>query len=297
MINRSEKNVSVYNYSDGTLEKTFSSSYSFIDVTDLDMDDENEFLLLSSSVSGSPASAEAYKLDSDGMYHKFSCELSGSFTEFDSLVYGDISGGRKGLYIDAVSGTGYIQTDIIYMDSGGLNKVFDSSEESSSTVRPSGCNSFDVDGDGIPEIPVQTVSPGYDDVPESEQIKITEWMYVTDENNLERRYSSYYSITDGYVFLFPDGWRDNVMIKRDSVNDEMVFCTYENGAAGRELLRIFCAEDTASLEDRIASGYMLLRTKGSNSYLAVIPAYPDNTSDGLSLKYTDVAVYFRFTES
>ena len=111
LINRSEKNVSIYNYSDGAIEKTFSSSYSFIDVTDLDKDEENEFLLLAGSATGHPAVAESYKLDSEGMYHKYSRELSGSFTEFDSLVYGEIGGGRTGLYIDAVSGTGFIQTD------------------------------------------------------------------------------------------------------------------------------------------------------------------------------------------
>ena len=166
LINRSEKNVSMYEYSDGSIEQTFSSSYSFFDVTDLDSDDENEFLLLMGSATGSPAQAEAYKLDEDGIYHKYSRELSGSFTEFDSINYGEIAGGRTGLYIDAVSGTGFIQTDIVYMDSSGLNKVFETAEESLSTVRPAGCSSFDVDGDGIPEIPVQTISPGYEDVSE-----------------------------------------------------------------------------------------------------------------------------------
>ena len=160
LINRSEKNVSMYVYADGTIEQTFSSAYSFFDVTDLDSDDENEFLLLSGSVAGAPAQAEAYKLDDVGIYHKYSRELSGSFTEFDSLSYGAIGGGKTGLYIDAVSGTGLIQTDIIYMDSSGLGKVFETPEESLSTVRPSGCASLDVDSDGIPEIPVQTISPG-----------------------------------------------------------------------------------------------------------------------------------------
>ncbi|MBO5103455.1 MAG: hypothetical protein J6B74_00110, partial [Ruminococcus sp.] len=83
LINRSEKNVSIYSYVDGSIEETFSESYSFIDVTDLDQDNENEFLLLSGSSSGSLAVAEAYKLNSDGIYYKYSRKLSGSFTEFD----------------------------------------------------------------------------------------------------------------------------------------------------------------------------------------------------------------------
>lgn len=296
LINRSEKNVSIYNYNNGSIEKTFSSSYSFIDVTDLDADDENEFLLLAGSTTGSPAVAESYKLDGDGMYHKYSRELSGSFTEFDSLAYGSIGGDRIGLYIDAVSGTGYIQTDIIYMDSSGLNKVFETPEESLSTVRPSGCSSYDIDSDGILEIPVQTISPGYENVSESEQMKLTNWLYVNDENHLEQKYSSYYSINDGYIFIFPESWHNNVTVKRDSVNDEIVFCAYSGGQTGRELLRIYCAGDSASEEDRIASGYMLLHTKGESSYLAYIPASTGNEDDNLSLMSGDVAIFFRFKE-
>lgn len=292
LINRSEKNVSIYNYSDGAIVKTFSSAYSFIDVTDLDKDEENEFLLLAGSATGSTAVAESYKLDEDGMYHKYSRELSGSFTEFDSLAYGDISGGRTGLYIDAVSGTGTIQTDVIYMDSNGLNKVFDLPEDSLSTVRPSGCSCYDVDGDGILEIPVQANCPGYEEVSESEQIKLTNWLYISEDNKLEQKYSSYFSVNDGYIFIFPEKWHDKVTVQKDAINDEIVFCAYENGKTGKELLRIYCAEDSVTREDRISGGYMLLHTKGESAYLAYIPESEED--DGLSLSAADLSVYFKF---
>lgn len=297
LINRSEKNVSVYNYSDGFLEQTFSSSYSFIDVTDLDEDEENEFLLLTGAGTGTPAAAESYKLDEEGLYHKYSLELSGSFTEFDSLIYGKLSDGKTGLYIDAVSGTGFIQTDVIYMDESGLNKVFATPEESLSTVRPSGCSSHDIDGDGILEIPVQTISPGYEELSESEQMKLTEWLFINDKSKLEKKYSSYYSVNDGYIFIFPEKWLNKVTVKRDSINDEIVFCAYSDGETGRELLRIYCAQDSASREDRIASGYMLMHTKGESAYLAYIPPAAENAQeDGLSLSSGDVSVCFRSSE-
>lgn len=292
LINRSEKNVSIYSYIDGNIEETFSESYSFIDVTDLDRDDENEFLLLSGASSGGTATAEAYKLNDDGMYYQYSCRLSGSFTEFDSLNYGQIDEERTGLYIDAVTGTGLIQTDIIYMDDKGLKKIFSAPEESMATVRPAGCTSFDIDGDGILEIPVQTIAAGYEEVSESEQMKFTEWFFVGRNNKLEKKYSSYYSINDGYIFVFPEKWKNNVTVKRDSINDEIVFCSYENGETGRELLRIYFATDQPSIEDRISNGYMFLQTKGDSAYLAFIPVQNDNT-DGLSVTEGDVAVGFR----
>ena len=124
----------------------------------------------------SAAAAEAYKLDSEGQYHKYRAELSSGFTEFDSVSYGRLRNGKTGLYIDAVSGTGYIQTDIVCMDDSGLQKAFSAPEESYSTQRPSGCRSYDIDGDGELEIPVQVIAPGYAGAPESERLWLTNWI-------------------------------------------------------------------------------------------------------------------------
>ena len=297
LINRSEKNVTVYNYDSGTesITPTFSESYSFIDITDLDSDGTNDFLVLSGSVNNAKATAEVYKLDTEGKYHQYLCELNGSFTEFDSLSYGRLPDGRTGLYIDAASGTGFIQTDVIAMDDSGLKKVFGASEVSYSTVRPSGCSSYDIDSDGVLEIPVQVISPGYDDAPEAEQIKLTNWMCINSGGSLDRKYSSYYSIGEGYVFVFPDKWRDKVSVRRDAINDEIVFCAYEDKTVGRELLRIYCAEDPVSRDDRLSAGYMLLHTKGDSAYLALIPQ-SGVSRDGLSVTSGDVAIGFSYIE-
>ena len=298
LINRSEKNVAIYNYSPagGVIEQTFSQACSFIDVTDLDGDLENEFLLLTGSSGGSAAEAQAYKLDADGKYHKYNAELSGSFTEFENISYGSLYGGQKGLYIDALSATGSIQTDVIYMDSSGLNKVFATPEDSLETLRPVGYSSYDVDGDGILEIPVQTIAPGYEEMSESEQMKLTLWTDVNKDGILKVKYSSYYSLNEGYIFIFPDKWNSTVTVRRDNINDEIVFLSPENGQPGRELMRIFCAEDMPSRNDRLSSSYMLMHTRGDSSYLVYIPPYPEEYSDGLSISAGDAALGFRSKE-
>lgn len=295
LINRSEKTATIYSYSDGELERTFSDSYSFIDVTDLDRDESNEFLLLKGSANGNPAAAEAYKLDDAGKYHRYRIELSGGFTEFDSVCYGELSEDHRGLYIDAVSAAGFIQTDIIYMNEKGLNKIFSDPEESAATLRSSGCSSYDVDGDGVVELPMQSVAPGYEDSAEGEQLRLTEWKTVGESGKLTSKYTSYYSVGDGYAFIFPEKWRNKVTVRRDAVNDEIVFCAYSDGEMGRELMRIYCADDEASAKDRLSTGYMLLRTKGESAYLAYISPNSDN-SDGLSVTAAETAVGFIYKE-
>lgn len=154
-----------------------------------------------------------------------------------------------------------------------------------------------MDGDGILEIPVQTISKGYENTSESEQMKITNWLFINDKNKLEQKYSSYYSVNEGYIFLFPEKWRNRVTLKLDAVNDEIVFCAYENNEIGRELLRIYCAEDSASREDRISGGYVLVHTKGELAYLVyTAPPEEDKDGDGLGLNAADAAVYFKYRE-
>lgn len=292
LINRSEKSVAIYSYSNGVLENTFAKSYSFIDVTDLDNDGEKEFLLLKGTTNDSPAAAVAYKLDADGIYHTYSEDLSGGFTEFDAVNYGSLESGETALYIDAVSGNGLIQTDIVYMDDKGLQKAFDNPAQSAVTQRPLGCRSFDIDGDGTLEIPVQRVAAGYSNAPEGELMWLTDWLSVGKDGKTRLKYESYYSVGDGYIFLFPAKWHNKVTLKRDAINDELVICAYENNEIGTELMRIYCAEDIASREDRMASNYLLLRTKGDSAYLAQLPQNDKNTS--LSINEAEAAIGFKF---
>ncbi|MDE5764741.1 MAG: hypothetical protein K2I00_07220 [Ruminococcus sp.] len=286
--NRLDKTATVYSYNNGILERTFSESYSFLDVTDLDTDGKNEFLLLKGASGDTNASAQAYKLDEDGRYNKYSVDLSYNFPEFDSVRYGIING-INGLYIDAVSGNGHIQTDVVYMDGDGMKRLFADSGESNGTLRPSGFSTYDVDGDGTLEIPVQTIALGYEEMPESEQLWLTDWTTITEKGRGERKYTSYYSAGDGYVFIFPEKWKNKVTVRRDAINDEIVICTYDNEKMGQELLRIYCAEDDASLEDRTASGYILLRTRGESAYLAYVP---QNDNSGLNITQSEAAICF-----
>ena len=113
---------------------------------------------------------------------------------------------------------------------------------------------------------------------------------------LKRRYTSYYSLNDGYIFIFPERWAGKVTLRLDTVNDEIVFCTSDNTGSGRELLRIFCAEDAPSREDRISGGYMLMHTKGESSYLALIPAGSRSGSDGLGITAGELALGFRYRD-
>lgn len=307
MINRSEKNVTIYNYTDGVLhDSDFSKAYSFVDVIDLDMDGENELLRLGEDDESGSSVAEIYMLNDKGEYHKLSNELSGSFTDFD-VRYGKLDNGRTGVYVDAAASTNTIQSDVFYISENiidhtkSLEKVFKNPERSAETIRPAGCACFDVDGDGTLEIPTQELAPGYEGSAEGAQLMLTYWNRINADDKLERLYTSYYSVNDGYIFLFPEKWEGKVTVKRDIVNDEIVFWSYSKNndhevTMHRELLHIYCAENEVSCEDRLVNRYMLMHSKGESSYLALIPPNVDKDGDGLSITSGDAAVGFRYRD-
>jgi len=289
ILNRLEKNVTIYDYDfeNGTIEVNFSHSYNYMDILDLDGDDANELFLLGPSLE-SVSEAAAFKLGADGKYHIYSTKLSDNYTQFDNVVFGNIDNERKGVYIDAVSGTGTIRTDILILNSQGLKSVFEATDNTASTIRPSGYNTTDIDGDGIYEVPVQGRFPGYTSNDENEQITMTNWLYLKD-NELVKKCSSYYSISDGYAFIIPEKWLGKVTVKLDTLNDEIVFYKYTNNSDENVLLRIYTAEDSASKEDRISAGYHLMYSKGEAFYLASV-----GSDDELGISTGELALYFKY---
>ena len=306
LINRAEKNFSIYNYSDRKLRKSdFSEQYSYMDVVDLNKDNEYEFVFIKSTPGILEQPLTLGAPDGD----KYNIMLDGSFTDFD-VDYGEIEGSRA-MYIDAASGE-ELQTYIIYMNENKeLQVALDTendpvteagSDPAAGPERPLGCRSFDVDGDGCLEIPFEITAPGSENESDSDRLKLTIWKKPEGdvESNeglkLEKRYTSYYSIAYGYIFIFPEEWDNKVSVWRDFVTDEMVFCPYDESGFGGELMRIYCAENIPSREDKLSDGYMLMHTKGDLSYLVYIPAGSYAEDDGLPITAGDAALALRFIE-
>lgn len=305
LINRSEKNVSVYTYSNGVLQEppTFSrnKAYAYIDVMDLDLDGENELLRITGASGDDQAMAEVFRLDEDGQYNRSNTALSDNISDFD-ISYGKVGDSKVGIYIDALSGTGSVQTDVLYLDGNALHKVFRTAEETEKTMRASGCTCFDIDGDGSIEIPLQKLAPGYKESEGGDYLMLTDWNRISDDDKLKKCFTSYYSVNDGYIFLFPEKWEEKVTVKR-AADEEIVFCTFtmnENEVVmGRELLSICRIEgtlDSNEVKEKIGAGYMPMHTKGDSTYLANVSLTEDASGDGLSITMGEAAAGFRFRD-
>lgn len=249
-----------------------------MDVTDINGDSENELIMINSTPDGN--TAQIKWLDSSRrLVSGPVLELAENATDVVQLIYGSLNESTTAVYLDSYISTNTIVTEILRPEThdGTISLTHVTADNADSeainrTVRNSSLVSRDIDNDGTVEIPLNTVFKGYEEKPETEQINMTNW-YVLENGMFVRKHSGYYSITDGYAFMMPAKWEDNVTVK--SVNDHISFCKYDDNPQNQtELMRI-CVVGSAEareIEDENEyAEYVTVNTKGDTIYLVCLP--------------------------
>ncbi len=289
-VDQSDKALVIYNYADGSLTKNFTVPYSSFDVADLDGDAIPELMVLRAAESDHNAEAAVYVPDERDNYTRYALTLQGKITEYSQVLCGSTQSGETAVYLDGIVGATTMQTEILQFDGKNLSSL--SSTEEISTLRPIGWLTMDIDQDGIPEVPVQALFPGYSET-DSDLIRMTRWMTVTQDGILQEKSRGYYSLGEGYAFLLPPNWREMVTVQNDTLTGDLVFYHYSGNrlAAMPELMRIAVATDTANRDSRLEEGYQLLYSRGNAFYFVKVP---EDSTDELARGVGDLLGYFMF---
>lgn len=306
MVNGGGYVVEVFHYEDHTLERTLTTPYTKMDISDLNGDGTNELLIVNAATLSAAASAAVYALDENGIYYQSQINLNGLYSDISRIVYGRLPCGDpaetstlryvSGIYIDGVSGATTVQTEVLLYENQQLTPIYmDSAERFPSSTRNSACPTFDIDKDGEAEIPVQTVFYSYSEAEDSERVAMTNW-YVCRNGMLMREYSSYYSANDGYAFLLPSRWEKKVtVVQEDETIVFYVLDVEQTVAEGspvvkQPLLRLAVVSDAVESNALQQEGYLLLRQQNGNDYLAKI----EQTDRSLSLTQSELLFAMRY---
>lgn len=273
-----EKEFITYSYAGERLDRILTGGYSSIFAADMNLSGKKDLVIIRGSSEYSKA------------HISLAAEKNGSVTEFvsadlnpDSTAFANIASGRVGastpaIYIDSSIGGNLVCTEIIYLtnDEALRNPLLMSeSEMILETARPSEYLSMDIDLDGVIEIPTVSLMPGYsyeDEAP----------LYFTDWNTYEnhsiiKKYSSFYSARLGFCFIIPNRWEHIVTAETDG--EELVFYNIAGGKA--EIMRI-TAVSSDNVQQKIESGYRLVKAMPETSYLI------KNSDDPLILTDTEI---------
>ncbi len=282
-----ESVVSIYRYENGVLRSTYDGWYTEMISADIDLCGTDEIVLFKKS--GTSVSVGVIK-SSDGLsYVTAERMLTTSVSSISNYVCGILYGETGALFIDVTDEDGYLLTEVVYLVGDTLTCL--SSQDSELlwiTERTGGYLSMDYDGDGVVEVPTLGLFSGYSSGSGVEYM--VNWLsYSEEESGFTEESSTYYSLSDTYVFKLPSRWTNFVSVIRDSDTGEITFVAYDRTADSLEdmtkLLSIISVS-SRSVETYLDDGYTLVTETDSMAYLYKKLASEDEplllTSDEIS---------------
>lgn len=295
-------NISVYSL-DGTGEKMeetdLDQSYSQLMVLDFDGDGFEEIFTASVTVGDQPAQARLFRLRNGAIEILGSCAIDSAVTGIVNAVGGLLSEDQTGVLLDGAKTANTFVTEVIYWDRAKrelVSPLWDPVTQTvSATTRSLNIMSRDVNGDKILELPMVNLLPGTPAQNAPDSAYLTDWhQYDVETNTIVRVMSMVTNSTDGYWFLIPDMWKNQITTEQDTSNRTLTFRRWiapsENlseGQAGERLLeiRVF----TTKQWDAGQEGYFKLLDSNNLVYAAQIPA-PESS---LAMSENDVRNSFK----
>lgn len=265
LLNQTEKAVSVLKYVDGAPIELLSSTCSCLEVTDLNRDGQNELVIVTSNKEQKTAAALMYAEDGESMRYISSVSLRGGASEYLRVTKGDVNPDTPALFFDYSMGGGQSGTDVVYCYGG--NGLFSPTNNADKITRrvsdyTAEVYSFDINGDGVVEIPATEPLPGYESV--NGQLCAVRWYNVKNDSFVESAYG-YYSGKFGYSLMFPERWIGNVTAVAEHNSNSIIFIAYDPETAlkitpDNVLLRIRAVEKSEQESDPAESFEILSET-------------------------------------
>ncbi len=207
--------LSVYHLDD-TLQKTADAGrYTEYFVGDMDGNGTDEFLLL---YIGAESTASLRKWDTAGVTVLGEVGLHGGFRAIEKMLFGKLTNGADGLYVDVVLDTGLYTTALLYWDGSRLRAPLHRAGVNSSRMadRTLYIPVLDVDGNGVPEIPVTTRLSGTGTTAADSWQWLTEWYsWDVTADTAVRQFGSIVNNLDGYCIELEDDWIPTVTTRYD----------------------------------------------------------------------------------
>lgn len=289
LINRSEKKISIYDYSAGKLNTNLENEpYSVFDADDFNGDGLKELFVAAAKGASKEASAVLYYLYDNGEYKRSETKLGAAYTDYRKISRNLEPAEEMTVFLDAETGSGNIATEVLRVDNqNNLLKVFSPDTEKLETVRPSSYLSADIDGDGEVEIPALEFCSGYDENSDN-PMYFTSW-YNIKNGKTKYKCESYHSITDGYIFMIPQEWYGKITAKADISQNETYICSGSNPETAEVIftVKVVSGKEKSTISEE--NGWTLIRTRGDKHFFLKI-----NDENPLALSAEEIIMKFKF---
>lgn len=235
LLNQTDKAFSVLKYRDKIPVELLSSTYSCMEITDLNKDEQNELVIVNVNKELQTATALMYTDNGDRLETLSNTPLYGGAADYIRVTKGMLDENTPALFLDYSKGGGQSGTDVLYCYGSRLfcPDSIGGFAGSGSAVISRQVNdymaeiySFDIDGDGFVEVPSTTPLPGYETLTKPEQLCAVQWYTVQNDNFTQKAYS-YFSGKYSFAMIFPNRWTGVVTAVADFNNNNVFFISYD----------------------------------------------------------------------
>ncbi len=269
--------LKVYQFNGSTMDEIYSEDYQTKIICDMDSDDRDDVVLVSSGTEETSAFAKLLVFQEGKFREKGRVITDPTITRYSGIISGYLKNGQKAIYLDGYRGSTSMTTEILgYTETGGqghlVNLTYDSLNVLSYPVdRPLGAECVDLNNDSVIEVPGLTPMPGYSaDI--AGAYYLTTWYNFLD-GQYQKIKSSFVNASQGYMLDFPEDWEGTVSVRKSSQSNEMLFYEYQVGdnPVKSELLYIRMVK-RSDWEAGAYPDYNVITGGGQIFYLAKIPA-------------------------
>ncbi|MBO4893551.1 MAG: hypothetical protein J5562_01385 [Clostridia bacterium] len=268
-----------------------NESYSLMSSADIDGDGETEVLLISqiSNNTGNLNSAALYKCSGGKMNPAGNVTLDGNISSYVS-VKGEKTSAESPMrfYVDALKGERMMITEVISWDNSTANLVdpFVDPETftNSATLRYEPIPSMDINGDGLIDIPTQSVISEVEAGPESIDsyipLYLTEWKNISDDGiGLETSVCSLINTTGGYIFYLTESDLEKAAVTAQT-DKCWIFRADVNGDGVYKDMFSLLIIDNENWNEENAGSYTILSENENYRVCAFVS--PDGKANGIS---------------
>ena len=219
----------VYSLSSGEVVELMRSNYVRYTMTDLDEDRMQELVILRSTEEEGGNVADYYVWQDGQLQMRSPARLSMTMAELSQqgrVTAGKLQDGSPALFVTGVEESVFSITDILAVRNGELTNIAlsDSTGASTEIALFRSLYPTDINSDGITEVPIPEILPGWDD--EDSSYQSIGWRSYDAEGTGTLVLSTYHSIEDGWYFRLPETWRDQLMVTRSVIPDEAYVTFY-----------------------------------------------------------------------
>ena len=273
------KAYSVYNWKTSVL---LTESCVDFQVGDLNGDRKPEIIALSLDLSG--GHVDMISLDEFKEVIIKSASLSASLKTVDRFRLGEISNAIPAVFVEGPfeDDNGFLLTDLIICSDGGLKNITLNSSSGDGTAKreyPIYC--MDIDGNGSLDVPFAEKMLG--PVSGTAEHYVFDWYTYNSDGSQVLCASTYHSYTDGWYFVLPDNWRQNLTVKRESLlsGERAIVLSTIDEESGEilDLITVYTLTDENRTDRAKLNNRFILMSSGAVIYAAEINAENGNFDD------------------